>query len=139
MNICAESITLDWLDILFLSFINDHCQILLLMWGGLWAGSWFLTAPHPSLMVWIKPIWGWGDILLAIVSLFHFFRSIQHPEKWSVSFKNFFRKCECFKSCYLPVSSNLLKKKSLRKTSLLMLFELLPAGLLKYVWPLVTA
>ena len=30
---------------------------------------------------------------------------------------NFFRKCECFMSCYLPTSSNLLKK-SFRKTSL---------------------
>ena len=53
-----------------------------------------------------------------------FFRNSQHPEKWSVSVKNFFRKCECISSCYLPISSNLLKN-SLRKTSLFVLFELL--------------
>ena len=48
---------------------------------------------------------GGGSILLSIVSfsLFYFFRNNQHPEMWSVSFKNFFRKCECI-------------KKSLRKT-----------------------
>ena len=32
----------------------------------------------------------------------------------------FFRKCECIRSCYLPTSSNLLKK-SFRKTSLFVL------------------
>ena len=49
-------------------------------------------------------------------SLFNFFRNSQHPEKWSVSFQNFFRKCE-YISCYLPISSNLLKI-SFRKSSL---------------------
>ena len=58
-------------------------------------------------------------------------------EKWSVSFKDFFRKCECISSCYLPILLNLLKM-SLRKTSLFMLFELLPTGLFKYVWPFIT-
>ena len=29
---------------------------------------------------------------IATLSLFHFFRNSQHPEKGSVSFKNFFRK-----------------------------------------------
>ena len=74
-------------------------------------------------------------IFITTISLFHFFRNSQHPEKWSVSVKNFFRKCECISSCYLPISSNLLKN-SLRKTSLFVLFELLPTGFLKYVWPL---
>ena len=49
-------------------------------------------------------------------SLFNFFRNSQHPEKWSVSFQNFFRKCE-YISCYLPISSNLLRI-SFRKSSL---------------------
>ena len=71
-------------------------------------------------------------IFITIMSLFHFFRNSQHPEKWSVSFKNFFRKCECICSCYLPISSNLLEK-SLRKTSLFVLFELLPTAFLRYV------
>ena len=48
------------------------------------------------------------------------------------SVKNFFRKCECIGSCYVPISSNLLKT-SLRNTSLFVLFELLPTGLLKHV------
>ena len=43
---------------------------------------------------------------ITTLSLFHFFRNNQHSEKWSVSFRNFFRKCECI-SCYLPISSNL--------------------------------
>ena len=37
---------------------------------------------------------------------------------------NFFKKCECISRCYLPISSIFL--------------ELLPTGLLKYVWPFVT-
>ena len=49
------------------------------------------------------------------LSLFHFFKNSQHPEKWSVSFQNFFRKCE-YISCYLPISLNLLKI-SFRKSS----------------------
>ena len=57
-----------------------------------------------------EPLWGCYTI-----SLFHFFRNSQHSEKWSISFKNFFRKCECIRSCYLPIFSNLLRK-SLRKT-----------------------
>ena len=71
-----------------------------------------------------------GSIFITTISLFHFFRNSQHPEKWSVSVKNFFRKCECISSCYLPISSNLWKN-SLRKTSLFVLFEHLPTGLLK--------
>ena len=46
-------------------------------------------------------------------------------------------KIDLFCCCYLPISSNLLKN-SLRKTLLFVLFELLPTGLLKYVWPFVT-
>ena len=49
-------------------------------------------------------------------SLFNFFRKSQHPQKWSVPFQNFFRKCE-YISCYLRISSNLLKI-SFRKSSL---------------------
>ena len=61
-----------------------------------------------------------GVILIIALSLFYFFGNRQHPEKWSVSFKNFFRKCECIRSCYLLISSNILKK-SFRKTSLFLL------------------
>ena len=63
-------------------------------------------------------------IFITTISSFNFFRNSQHPEKSSVSVKNIFRKCECISSCYLPISSNLLKN-SLRKTSLFVLFELL--------------
>ena len=70
-----------------------------------------------------KPLWGelkiWGVIFVTTLSLFYFFRNRKHPQNWSVSFKNFFRKCECI-SCYLPISSNLLKK-YFRKTSLFVL------------------
>ena len=75
-----------------------------------------------------------GVIFITTISLFHFFRNSQHPEKCSVSVKNFFKKCECISSCYLPISSNSLKN-STRKTSL---FVLLQTGLLKYVSPFVT-
>ena len=38
LSICTKTVTLDWLDILFLSFINDCCQILLLTSGRFWVG-----------------------------------------------------------------------------------------------------
>ena len=87
-------------------------------------------------------LWGelklYGDVIfITTISLFHFFRNSQDPEKWSVSVENFFRKCDCISSCYFPISSNLLKN-SLRKTSLFVLFELLPTGLAEYLWPFVT-
>ena len=66
---------------------------------------------------------------------FHYFISLETANTQkvlSVSFNNFFRKCECISNCYLLILSNLLKK-LLRKTSLFVLFELLPAGLLNYV------
>ena len=94
------------------------------------------------------------------ISLFHFFRNSQNPEKWSVSVKNFFRKCECISSCISSVNafffrkcecisrissgnvnasiSSILLKNSLRKTSFWGLFELLPTGLYNCVWPFVT-
>ena len=78
-----------------------------------------------------------GVIFITTISLFDFFRNSQHPEKWSVSVKKFFRKYECISSGYLPISSDLLKN-SLRKTSPFVLFELLPTALTKYVWPFVT-
>ena len=56
-----------------------------------------------------------GVIFITTLSLFHLFRNSQHPE------------CESISSCYLPISSYVLKK-SLRKTSH---FVLLPTGLLK--------
>ena len=37
----------------------------------------------------------------------------KHPTPGKVNFfflKYFFRKCECIRSCYLPISSNLCKK-----------------------------
>ena len=47
----------------------------------------------------VKNIWG-SNIYYHIttLSLFHFFRNSQHAEKGSISFKNFFVKCECI-SC----------------------------------------
>ena len=44
---------------------------------------------------------------------FHYFISFEtanKPEKLSVSLKIFFRKCKYIRGCYLPISSNLLKK-----------------------------
>ena len=58
-----------------------------------------------------------GATFITTLSLFHFFRNSHHPEKWSVSLKNFFRKCEYIRSCYLLIFSNSLKK-SFRKNSL---------------------
>ena len=51
-----------------------------------------------------------GVIFITALSLFHFFRNSQYPEKGSASFKNFFRKCEYSRSCYFLISSNILKK-----------------------------
>ena len=51
----------------------------------------------------------WGNNVyyyITTLSLFHLFKNSQHQEKWSVSFNNFFRKCECI-SCYLRISSYL--------------------------------
>ena len=99
-----------------------------------------MVPPPPSIIMGL--IWKfakilWGVIFITTISLFHFFRNSKHPEKWSVSVKNFFRGCECISSCCLLIHSNLLKN-SLRKTSLFVLFELLPTALLKYVWHFVT-
>ena len=88
-----------------------------------------------------KPLWGelklyrGGVIFITAISLFHFFRNRQHPEKWSVSVKDFFRKCECIRSCYLPIFAILLFALLL---SLFVFFELLPTCLFNYVWPSVT-
>ena len=60
-----------------------------------------------------------GVVFLITLPLYHLFRNSYHPEKQSISFINFFRKCGCIRS-YLPTSSNLLKK-SCRKTSLFVL------------------
>ena len=74
-----------------------------------------------------KILWGqnffvylWGDTSVGGVLLSaprqkeHFFKKSQHHQKWSVSFKNFFRSCD------LPIASNLLKM-SFRTTSLFVL------------------
>ena len=61
-----------------------------------------------------KPLWvelKINGVAIFITILLHFcycisLETAQHPEKWSVSFKNFFKKCECIR-CYLPISSNL--------------------------------
>ena len=53
-----------------------------------------------------KPLWLELKTNGRVHDIFYFFRNSEHPENWSVSFKNLFRKCECI-SCYLPVSSNL--------------------------------
>ena len=42
-------------------------------------------------------------IFIISLSLFHFFRNSKVLEKRSLSFKNFFRKCECIRRCYLPI------------------------------------
>ena len=55
-----------------------------------------------ELNIWVSKIYYY----ITTLSLFYCFRNSQHPEKWSVSLKNFFRKCEC-SIFYLPISSNL--------------------------------
>ena len=55
-----------------------------------------------------------GVTFITTLPLFHFVRNSKHQEKVKR-----FRKCECV-ICYLPISSNLLKK-HFRKTSLLVL------------------
>ena len=67
-----------------------------------------------------KRIWGqlklyWGNNIY-YCTFIPFFRNRQQPERWSVSFKNFFRKCEYIRSFYMLISSNILKK-SFRKNS----------------------
>ena len=75
----------------------------------------------PSLNTFLEHLhYSWGVIFITTLSLFHFFRNSQHPEKWSVSFTIFFKKCEYIRGCYLPISSNLLKK-SFRETSTFLL------------------
>ena len=79
-----------------------------------------------------------GVIFVTIISLFHFFRNSQHPKKWSVSIwissGNVNASVVVTGQC-----PQIYIKNSLRKTSLFVLFEHLPTGLLKYVWPFVTA
>ena len=74
----------------------------------------FMVANFFLTFVGDKSLWGelkiyGGVIFITTLSLFHFFRNSQHQEKWSISFKNLVTKCECI-SCYLLISSNLLKK-----------------------------
>ena len=60
----------------------------------------------------LKIYWG-----LYLLLHFHYSISLESANtQKGVSFKNLFKKCECV-SCYLPISSNLLKN-SFRKTSL---------------------
>ena len=97
----AHSLTMGWLDLKFAKFVAGETSM-----GG------------------VENIWG-SNIYYYInaLLLFHFFRISQHPEKWSVSFKNFVRKCQCI-SCYLPISSNLqfqLKKVIFRNSLLVYL------------------
>ena len=72
-----------------------------------WKNIFWLLWPDKPLWVELKTNRG-GNIYyyITILSLFRSFRDSQHPGKWSVSFKNVFRKCECV-NCYLPISSNL--------------------------------
>ena len=62
-----------------------------------------------------------SNILLIHFNYFISLETAQHPEKRTVSFTNFFMKCEYIRSCYLPMSSisksSNIKKKSFRKTS----------------------
>ena len=92
------------------SNLHGFCRLLISMEG--------------LILKYCKPLWGelkiyGGVIFITTISLFYFFRNWKHPENWSVSFKNFFRKCECIR-CYLRISSN-LPKKYFRKTSLFVL------------------
>ena len=73
----------------------------------LWWQKFFLHLLQDKLL-WVE-LKKWGSNIyyyITTLSLFHFFRNSQLPEKWSVSFKNFCRRCE-WTSCYLLISSNL--------------------------------
>ena len=68
-----------------------------------WANVLFESPPVSR----VKNKWGSNTYYyITTLSLFHFLRNSQHPEKRNVSFKNFFTKCECI-SCCLTISSNL--------------------------------
>ena len=71
-----------------------------------------------------------GVIFIITLSLFRFIRNSQHSEKSSIPCKNFFRKCEYIRSCYLPISSDLLKE-SFWKTSI---FVVTVTGVLEKVF-----
>ena len=73
-------------------------------------------------------------IFITTISLFHFFRNSQHPET-GVSFKNFFRKCECIRSCYLSVSS-ILPKKTFENIQFLCFLSFYQQFNLKFVSPI---
>ena len=98
----------------------------LLQWGYLiWKLAKILWGQNFFLHLWRnKPLWGelkfYGGSNICYYTFIISF--VYHPEKWSVSLMNSFRKCECIKSCYLPISSNLLKK-SFRKTSIFVLIK----------------
>ena len=110
-----HSLTMGWLNL-------KICRNLLVT-------NFFLTfVAGETSMGGVKNIWG-SNIYYYInaLLLFHFFRISQHPENWSVPFKNFVRKCQCI-SCYLPISSNLqfqLKKVIFRNSLLVYLSRIL--------------
>ena len=79
-----------------------------------WASILFECPPMGG----VKSKWG-SNIYYYIttLSLFQFFRKNQHPEKWSLSFKNFFRKFECISfTCRYPRIYNFSFRKQFLET-----------------------
>ena len=109
------------MKVILLYMVSATCPSLYkddLIWKfgkNLWEQHFFLHFWQDKPLWWELKIYG-GVTFITTLSLIQFFRNSQHPEKWNVSFKNFFRKCECI-SCDLLISSNLLKK-SFRKSLL---------------------
>ena len=76
---------------------------------------------------------GGGEIFINTISLFHFFRNSQHPEKWNVSIRTYSGNVNASVVAACQYPQNYVKV-----SSLFVLFERLPTGLLKYVRPFVT-
>ena len=70
-------------------------------------------------------------IFITIISIFHFFRNSEHPEKWSVSVS--ISSGNVHASVVANCQYHQIYENFLRKTSLFVLFGHLPTGLLKYV------
>ena len=116
-------------------FLNPHWYLLKI--SSSYAEIFSFMYLSKTFLMFEKILIGWlivvliGLVIVVSGLWFCFFRNNHHPGKWNDSFKKYFRKCEYTRSCYLLISSNLLKR-PFRKTLLCGLFELLPAGLSIY-------
>ena len=95
-NVCSKPIICLFFKFGTGFFLGSWFLLPPLSWGDLiWKSAKFLRGQHFFLHLWgNKLLWGelkvyGGVIFVTKPSLFHFVRNSQHPEKWSVFFKNF--------------------------------------------------